>query len=213
MSRTSLFLALAVTSQAVVIDWRLEMPTSEQSVIVAGDEDITFEWGGYHNVRRVLTREEYNRCDMDDAVMVGDNDESPYTISASAFSEVYGFDTPVYFVCSIGSHCSNAQKVTVTMVANAVVEEEEHHEEEEEAHDDHDGQDHGEEEEEHEEHHEEEEEAHDDHDGHDHGEEEEEEHDDHDGHKLGMMEESDGSARLAPTLLAAAISAALAKTW
>ena len=58
-----------------------------------------------------------------------------------------------------------------------------------------------------------EEEEEEEHDGHDHGEEEEEEHDDHDGHDHGMVEESDGSARLAPTLLAAAISAALAKTW
>ena len=78
-------LALAATSHAVVISWRTGMRTPEQSVTVASDEDVTFEWSGNHNVR-LVTKEEFDRCDKTNAVAVGDRDESPYTMLASGFA-------------------------------------------------------------------------------------------------------------------------------
>ena len=113
-------LALAATSQAVVISWRTGMRTSEQSVTVASDEDVTFEWSGNHNVR-LVTKEEFDRCDKTNAVAVGDRDESPYTMLAAAFAETFGFDTPAYFVCGISTHCEEGQKVAITMIDGSAI--------------------------------------------------------------------------------------------
>ena len=95
------------------------MGPSEQALTVCGDESITFQWGGNHNVRVVLTKDEFDRCLADDALMPGAKDESPYTITqASSLAEIDwspGYGSPVYFICSISDHCLNGQKIAITV--------------------------------------------------------------------------------------------------
>ena len=106
-------------SGSAVIDWREGMGPSEQALTVCGDESITFQWGGNHNVRVVLTKDEFDRCLADDALMPGAKDESPYTITqASSLAEIDwspGYGSPVYFICSISDHCLNGQKIAITV--------------------------------------------------------------------------------------------------
>lgn len=95
------------------------MGPSEQALTVCGDESITFQWGGNHNVRVVLTKDEFDRCLADDALMPGAKDESPYTITqASSLAEIDwspGYGSPIYFICSISDHCLNGQKIAITV--------------------------------------------------------------------------------------------------
>lgn len=106
-------------SGSAVIDWREGMGPSEQALTVCGDESITFQWGGNHNVRVVLTKDEFDRCLADDALMPGAKDESPYTITqASSLAEIDwspGYGSPIYFICSISDHCLNGQKIAITV--------------------------------------------------------------------------------------------------
>jgi hypothetical protein len=97
------------------------MGPSEQALTVCGDESITFQWGGNHNVRVVLTKDEFDRCLADDALMPGTKDESPYTITqASSLAEIDwspGYGSPIYFICSISDHCLNGQKIAITVTS------------------------------------------------------------------------------------------------
>ena len=149
MTLWRLSLLLAVGARAATIEWREGMSASEQSLTVRGDERITFAWTGNHNVRMVLTEEEFDACDLDDEIVVSDklNDRSPYTIlSASSLAYYYGgYDTPIYFVCSVGTHCKNDQKIAITVTHGDEDEHEDHGNESEDA-DELAGHDHGEDE-------------------------------------------------------------------
>jgi len=191
---------LLVGARAATITWREPMPASEQSLTVSGDERITFAWTGNHNVRLLNTKEEYDACDLDDALEVGDEDVSPYTIEKASYlaegvgsESGWGYDTPIYFVCSVGNHCRNNQKITIT-VTRAEDGDHDGHDHGDESEDADEHEDHGDE---HEDHGDESEDA-DEHAGHDHGDEDED------------MEESDGAASIAPALGAAGTVVVLA---
>ena len=62
-------LALALTAQAIDIEWRI--PVAQQSVTVDPSNDgastITFKWNGFHNVYEMPSEAAMNSCDFTDA--------------------------------------------------------------------------------------------------------------------------------------------------
>ena len=69
-------------------------------------DSLLFQWSGYpsHNVYRMADEAAFNNCDFSGATNLGDSSPVEITIT----------ELPVYFACSVGSHCANGQKLAVT---------------------------------------------------------------------------------------------------
>ena len=68
---------------------------------------VMFRWDGGHDVYLMDSEEAYNSCDFSSATKLGLSSPVSYTIPSDASL------TPIYFACSVGSHCSNGQRLAV----------------------------------------------------------------------------------------------------
>ena len=104
-------LALALTAQAIEIDWRI--PGAEQlppvTVDPATDETITFKWSFTHNVYEMPSAAAMDSCDFSGAKEIaGSSSGGSVTVDAPAAGETK------YYACEVGSHCNAGQRVAIT---------------------------------------------------------------------------------------------------
>ncbi|KDP30271.1 hypothetical protein JCGZ_17053 [Jatropha curcas] len=94
--------------------WRVPTDTSfyddwvANKTFLPGDE-LVFNWTSAHNVLEVTSKEEYDDCTKTNGIP---NETSPVTVSLPK-------NNTRYFICTIGTHCSGGQKVTIK-VGNGV---------------------------------------------------------------------------------------------
>ena len=104
-------LALALTAQAVEIDWRI--PGAEQlppvTVDPAADGKITFKWNGFHNVYEMPSEAAMNACDFS-----GAQELSPSSSGGSVTVDAPAAGETKYYACEVGSHCNAGQRVAIT---------------------------------------------------------------------------------------------------
>ncbi|XP_057768887.1 umecyanin-like [Salvia miltiorrhiza] len=67
-------------------------------------DTITFSWTGTHNVAQV-TKDGYDNCSATSNL-------GPVQ-TVSPYNFILNSTEPYYFICTVGDHCSNGQKVTV----------------------------------------------------------------------------------------------------
>ena len=60
-------LALALTAQAVDVDWKIPVAQPSVTVDKATDATITFKWNGFHSVFEVPSKAAMDSCDFTDA--------------------------------------------------------------------------------------------------------------------------------------------------
>jgi uncharacterized surface protein with fasciclin (FAS1) repeats len=104
-------LALALTAQAIEIDWRVpgDEPLPPVTVDPATDATITFKWNGFHNVYEMPSEAAMNSCDFSGAQEVAPSSSgSSVTVDAPAMGETK------YYACEVGSHCNAGQRVAIT---------------------------------------------------------------------------------------------------
>jgi len=106
-------LALALTAQAIEIDWRI--PGAEQLPPVTVDPSndvastITFKWSFTHNVYEMPSEAAMNSCDFSGAKEIaGSSSGGSVTVDAPAAGETK------YYACEVGSHCNAGQRVAIT---------------------------------------------------------------------------------------------------
>merc|ERR1712187_959412 len=113
----ALLMAICSVSQAVVIDvsWKTGMSTAAQAVSVELDDEVQFTWSNTHDVWKMADEAAYDACNFAGATLVGDG-TSPDSITFSTAN--YNLGDVIYFSCSIGAHCNDNQKLTVTIVSD-----------------------------------------------------------------------------------------------
>merc|ERR1740115_538978 len=89
-------------SEKVTRDWSGDWKTDHVYAKVASST-YTFEWTGNHDVKKFPDKASYDACDFSKAVLIGAT--SPQTVNFPAA------DKMEFYACSIGSHCTNNQKV------------------------------------------------------------------------------------------------------
>ncbi|KAG2713305.1 hypothetical protein I3760_04G171100, partial [Carya illinoinensis] len=82
--------------------------TWASSKTFAVGDTLEFKWNSTHNVLEVTTKAEYDGCTKSNGVL---KETSPTVINVTAGTH--------YFICSIGTHCVNGQKLAVTSVGSA----------------------------------------------------------------------------------------------
>ena len=79
----------------------------------AAGDTITFTWSYTHDVVTIDDESDYDACTDSAMTSPGSGyDSSPYTYTLGSSLSV---GDKVYFTCSVGSHCNNNQKLTVTV--------------------------------------------------------------------------------------------------
>ncbi|XP_050214597.1 umecyanin-like [Mercurialis annua] len=126
MDRTGLFIilaallleaAFAATTYSVGDDMAWGVPRnisfyegwSTNKTFQIGDS-LEFKWAGVHNVLEVKSKSEYDNCTKSNGIL---KEMSPVTIPLTQ-------NTTLFFICTIGPHCSLGQKVAIK-VGNGVM--------------------------------------------------------------------------------------------
>ena len=111
-----LFLAAMVA--AIDVDWKLGMSASERAITVAAGEDVVFTWENYHDVYESNSKANYDACaksSSDGSSLhsgTSGTSSSPATYTLSTTSYAAG---TYYFICTVGTHCENDQKIAITI--------------------------------------------------------------------------------------------------
>ena len=102
-------LALALTAQAVDINWKIPVAQPSVTVDKATDATITFKWNGFHSVFEVPSKAAMDSCDFTDAQEIApQSNGGSVTVDAPAAGETK------YYACDVGSHCLLGQRVAIT---------------------------------------------------------------------------------------------------
>ena len=81
-------LALALTAQAVDIDWKIPVAQPSVTVDKATDATITFKWNGFHSVFEVPSKAAMDSCDFTDAQEIApQSNGGSVTVDAPAAGE------------------------------------------------------------------------------------------------------------------------------
>jgi plastocyanin len=104
----------AITRHKVNGDAGWVKPATIADISAGGGDEIEFTWSsGFHDVVQLTSEADFNSCDT----------SSGTTLTPAASSGNYVFEnvqlggSPYFFVCSVGSHCSEGQKVKVVVTA------------------------------------------------------------------------------------------------
>lgn len=110
----SCLLALATFQSATAgghlahkVTWAI--PTSPQAMYVKKGTEVTFEWTGNHDVKKMANKADYDSCATTSGT-VG----APATNGGTWKTTLNTIGTH-YFICSVGTHCANGQKVAITV--------------------------------------------------------------------------------------------------
>merc|ERR1711871_1936625 len=93
------------------LDWFVPDGSMLEGFEASPGARVTFRWNGGHDVYLMESEEAYDSCDFSSATKLGLSSPVSYTIPSD--SDL----TPVYFACSVGSHCSNGQKLAVNVTS------------------------------------------------------------------------------------------------
>ena len=77
-------LALALTAQAVDIDWKIPVAQPSVTVDKATDATITFKWNGFHSVFEVPCKAAMDSCDFTDAQEIAPQSNGGFAAWSSA---------------------------------------------------------------------------------------------------------------------------------
>lgn len=69
-------------------------------------KNAAFSWSGTHNVAQV-TKDGYDNCNATGNLGLGP------VQAVSPYNFILNSTEPYYFICTVGDHCSNGQRVTV----------------------------------------------------------------------------------------------------
>ena len=111
MKHSLVALMAAANAKVHTIDWAL--PTTgnggANSQIIAVNDQVKFVWTGNHNVAQA-GKDVFDTCTQ----MSGASIKS----STSGFTEIFGggSEGTHYFICTIGSHCDQGQKIAIKVV-------------------------------------------------------------------------------------------------
>merc|ERR1711907_181492 len=96
----------------VTVDWNagFSSPAARAKSVTAG-KHIVFSWTGTHNVYKMADKAAFDACNFAGSTQVG-GATSPVTYNTSPSATGH-----IYFACKVGSHCSNGQKLDLTLTA------------------------------------------------------------------------------------------------
>ena len=96
------------------IDWKLGMTAAQMKQTVPLNTEVVFKWSGYHNVYELPDKKAFDACDFSKAKELASHKQGPFTYKASSAGIVY-------FACKVGGHCSNKQKLALTVTGNVLL--------------------------------------------------------------------------------------------
>jgi len=101
-------------TMAYTLDWNAGFAdTNARAATYKAGTKLTFSWTGgsnSHNVVLMTGKAAFDSCDFTGGTNLGASSPVTYTISREATQ-------PLYFACSVGSHCNSGQKLAVTVEA------------------------------------------------------------------------------------------------
>ena len=105
-------------------------PTGLETIVLEVGQPLIFQYTDHHDVWQHPTRESYDACDYEGAVMLADTNEGGGCTSdadwkclegSRGFELVATVDQvgrELYLSCSVGDHCVNGQKVIVSIISS-----------------------------------------------------------------------------------------------
>ena len=90
-----------------------------QTMTVDVGGTVTFTWSAYHNVYQSAYHDVYqsaNEADYDACVKTGGTMRADAT-NTNSYQHTFTAPGTFYFICSVGGHCRDGQKIAVTVTA------------------------------------------------------------------------------------------------
>merc|ERR1719460_1900049 len=94
------------------------IPSSPSSYSVAVGDKLSFRYSNYHNLYLMASKAAYESCDFSGGVELGSTTRGGGSESTpNLYEAVVSAAGTYYLACQVGSHCSQGQKITVTVAA------------------------------------------------------------------------------------------------
>lgn len=90
------------------ITWETMSVSHPQTMSVTVGDSVMFSWSGSHNVYEATSPVNFYDC-----VLSGNTELAP-TSTDGSYTHTFSTEGDFYFICEVGSHCYNGQKIHIT---------------------------------------------------------------------------------------------------